>query len=203
MKATEVQQIPEVKLAEGIYFTDYRQTHGYQSNNCMNSALNQQYLTLKTQLIPFHNIRAQNKTYSPPLNNLEILLADFKEFDNQIKYLRYSIEGLFINIYSNHNKLITRLEIEKEENWIQDSDFSGAVVENLGVIVKVLNYQKLCLAAIAKIDPNNTLIKELSQESIEEKIKNCEKEQISLKLVIKSNEKKPEINDIQPEGLLL
>ena len=80
--------------------------------------------------------------------------------------------------WPNNNSFIK--EIQKEDNWEKDEDFSSAILENINVIIKLSSYQKLCLLAVATMDPNNAFLKEFSMDFIEQRSKNSE----SLKVLI-------------------
>ena len=170
--------ISELKIAEGIYFSDYRQPQtSNSSSNCLKSALNQYFFFLSLFLKKNYNLRT-NKEYKPS-DNLEIIIADYKEFENTIKHLNYSNDGFFKNSIGNNNNSFIK-EIQKEDNWEKDEDFSSAILENINVIIKLSSYQKLCLLAVATMDPNNAFLKEFSMDFIEQRSKNSE----SLKVLI-------------------
>ena len=92
------------------------------------------------------------------------------------------------------------LEIKKEENWIQDADFGPAVIENINVIAKVLDYQRICLTAVEKLDANNTLVKQYPTEYFDKKINSLECERLEVETMMKPPSNSPKKI---PEGVML
>ena len=92
------------------------------------------------------------------------------------------------------------VEIKKEENWIQDADFGPAVIENINVIAKVLDYQRICLTAVEKLDANNTLVKQYPTEYFDKKINSLECERLEVETMMKPPSNSPKKI---PEGVML
>ena len=92
------------------------------------------------------------------------------------------------------------LEIEKEENWVLDADFGPAVIENINVIAKVLDYQRICLVAVEKLDANNTLVKQYPFEYFDKKIKTLESERTEVETLMSPTSN---LSKKEPEGVLL
>lgn len=74
------------------------------------------------------------------------------------------------------------------------------MIENFNVIAKVLDYQRLCLTAVEKLDANNTLVKQYPIEYFDKKIKALECERLEVETMMKSSSNSPKKI---PEGVML
>lgn len=88
-------------------------------------------------------------------------------------------------------------EIQKEENWIFDKDFSLAVKENIDLLIKLTNWQKICLLTVSSLDPKSTFLQENPIENSEKRLQEFQAKKTEFQELLNLNFPK------EKEGVLL